>query len=54
MRDGKGTHSWPDGSYYKGEWLEDKANGFGKLEHAQGDFYEGQWKNDMANGEGIY
>jgi hypothetical protein len=21
MRDGKGKHTWPDGSYYDGEWL---------------------------------
>jgi len=21
MRDGKGKHTWPDGSYYDGKWL---------------------------------
>lgn len=21
MRDGKGKHTWPDGSYYEGDWL---------------------------------
>ena len=31
MRDGSGKYVWPDRSYYEGEWVEDKANGFGKL-----------------------
>lgn len=35
-------------------FLEDKANGFGKLIHADGDIYEGNWMNDKANGEGVY
>ena len=35
-------------------WLNDKANGFGKLFHADGDVYEGEWKDDKANGKGTY
>lgn len=35
-------------------FLEDKANGLGKLIHADGDIYEGNWLNDKANGEGVY
>lgn len=31
MRDGKGKHTWPDGSYYEGDWLSDKAHGKGKV-----------------------
>ena len=27
MREGKGKHIWPDGSYYDGEWIQDKAHG---------------------------
>ena len=26
---GKGTHTWPDGRSYDGEYLEDKKHGFG-------------------------
>ena len=33
---------------------EDKANGRGKLTHADGDIYEGDWMNDKANGNGVY
>jgi hypothetical protein len=32
---------WPDGSKYEGQWQNDKANGQGKLVHADGDVYEG-------------
>jgi len=32
---------WPDGSRYEGYWSNDKANGQGKLVHADGDVYEG-------------
>lgn len=31
MRDGQGKYVWPDRSFYEGDWVEDKANGFGKL-----------------------
>ena len=43
MRDGYGVQTWPDSSRYEGEWVEDKANGKGKLIHADGDIYEGEW-----------
>jgi len=41
---------WEDGSKYIGEWKNDKANGHGKLSHADGDIYEGNWLNDKAHG----
>ena len=34
--------------------MSDKANGQGRLIHADGDVYEGDWKNDKAHGFGIY
>ena len=37
-----------------GNWLNDKANGYGKLFHADGDLYEGEWLEDKANGRGMY
>ena len=46
--------TWPDNSRYEGFWKDDKADGFGKLIHADGDVYEGEWKDDKANGEGVY
>ena len=40
-REGKGVQIWSDGSRYEGFWLKDKANGRGRLIHADGDVYEG-------------
>jgi len=54
LRDGKGVQTWPSGSKYEGDWVEDQSNGKGKLTHANGDIYEGDWINDKANGEGSY
>ena len=28
-RQGRGKYNWGDGSYYEGEWREDRMNGFG-------------------------
>ena len=35
-------------------WKGDKANGQGKLVHADGDTYVGQWLDDKADGTGTY
>jgi len=32
---------WPDGSKYEGMWKNGKANGRGRMTHANGDVYEG-------------
>ena len=39
MREGEGTQIWQDGSIYEGMWYSDKANGKGRLIHADGDVY---------------
>ena len=31
MKNGKGNYSFPDGSYYQGNWLDDKMHGKGTL-----------------------
>jgi hypothetical protein len=31
-----------------------RANGYGKLYHADKDVYEGEWLDDKANGRGVY
>lgn len=41
MKHGHGVQKWPDGSKYDGQWLEGKANGFGKFYYPNGDYYEG-------------
>ena len=37
---------WSDGSKYEGHWINDSANGKGRLIHGDGDIYEGDWVND--------
>lgn len=53
-RDGVGIQFWPDGSKYEGLWKKDKANGKGRMTHANGDIYDGEWKDDKANGFGTF
>ena len=46
----QGKNVYKNGDIYEGEWVNDKAEGKGKLIMVSGDMYEGQWKNDKANG----
>ena len=46
VRDGVGIQMWPDGTRYEGMWSMDKANGKGRMMHANGAIYCGNWKND--------
>lgn len=39
-------------SIYKGEWKNNKANGYGILTHHDGDIYKGDWVDDRAHGKG--
>ena len=39
---------------YEGWWKDNKANGKGRLIHADGDIYDGYWKDDKAHGFGEY
>ena len=43
IRQGEGVQVFPDGSMYEGYWVNNKANGKGRLIHANGDVYEGQF-----------
>ena len=53
-RHGTGMQKWNDGAMYEGYWRNDKANGKGRLIHANGDVYEGDWAEDKAHGSGFY
>jgi len=35
-----------DGDIYEGDWLDDKAHGFGAYIHTNGARYIGYWKED--------
>jgi hypothetical protein len=53
-RDGVGIQFWSDGSKYEGMWRRDRANGRGRMTHANGDIYDGNWVDDKANGYGVF
>ena len=53
-RNGKGRFYYKEGSYYDGDWLNNKMHGFGTLFYPNGSVaYEGEWQNDEFNGKGI-
>eukprot|EP00347_Sterkiella_histriomuscorum_P017340 403349759 len=52
MRDGIGTQTWVDGTYYEGYWKNDLQNGRGRVFRSDGDVYEGQFIDGNANGKG--
>ena len=42
------------GDIYDGEWIRDKANGFGTYtSFNSGGSYTGYWENDLQHGKGI-
>ena len=41
LREGHGIQLWRDGAKYEGQWMNDQANGHGRLIHADGDSYTG-------------
>lgn len=46
-RHGKGKFFYKEGSYYDGEWKENKMHGFGTLYYPDGRIaYQGEWKED--------
>jgi hypothetical protein len=58
-RNGNGTYTTADGLVYKGEWKDNKRNGYGEQtaksmsQRALGySSYKGQWKDDQRDGQG--
>lgn len=52
MREGKGKYIHPNGTYYEGDWKENKMDGQGKFFNHDMLIYDGEWKNDEFNGYG--
>lgn len=53
-RHGYGRCTYRSGSYYHGEWKNDKRDGVGKFTYVCGDTYEGQWVKGKYHGTGTY
>jgi hypothetical protein len=52
--EGKGKMTWPDQSYYEGEFKNGKMEGRGTKVWASGNKFVGQWKNDVQHGTGVF
>lgn len=51
MRNGYGVMTWPDGTVFEGEWLNDERHS-GKQVMTDQNIYEGQFQNDKPHGIG--
>jgi hypothetical protein len=51
MRNGFGSYFYPDGSEYRGEWINNMKSGQGTY-YCKGYKYEGQWLQNMKHGKG--
>ena len=49
---GYGTHFYPDGARYEGEWADNMRSGWGTMFYSNGDRYEGEWQVDVRHGYG--
>lgn len=48
------TLTWPDSSQYKGDVLQNKPMGKGKMVWGNGSTYDGDWQNGVRTGQGTY
>lgn len=53
-RNGKGKYTWADGSYYNGEWVNNKKEGIGEYKFKDGSLFNGDWVNNKRNGLGKF
>ena len=49
---GKGKYTWANGSYYDGDWVNNKKQGSGKYKFNDGSLFSGNWINDTMDGFG--
>ena len=52
-KDERNCPIYKDGSIYIGDFINDKANGYGKYIFEDGEYYIGEWKNNLKHGKGI-
>ncbi len=51
---GRGIFYYANGSKYKGDWVNDKKQGWGTYDWQDGSRYEGQWNGDYMHGQGVF
>lgn len=52
--DGIGIYTWQDGREYRGEYKDDKKQGYGEYTWSDGRKYEGYWWRGKQHGLGSY
>ena len=52
--EGQGTHTYPDGSNYVGEYKDGKIDGQGTFTWSNGNKYVGEWKDGEPDGQGTF
>jgi hypothetical protein len=50
----RGKFSWPNGSYYSGEFDKNLFHGEGEFKWANGRKYIGKWSTGSMNGFGVF
>lgn len=53
MKEGEGEIYYGNGAYFKGNFSEDKPNGYGIMRYNVNLIYEGTFKNGLKQGNGI-
>ena len=51
---GKGKYTWANGSYYDGDWVNNKKQGSGEYKFIDGSLFSGNWINDKRDGYGKF
>lgn len=54
IRHGMGQMNYDDGSFFEGQWMNDKRNGHGILYFASGNVYQGYFVNNQKEGYGEF
>ena len=47
-------YKWSNGTYYEGDFHDDKRNGYGEIVWVDGAYYKGNWSNGLMNGYGEF
>ena len=49
-----GRYTWPNGSYFEGDFVDNDIHGYGTYVWTDGCVYRGQWAKQQMNGEGVF
>ncbi len=47
MKCGSGIQIWRSGNFYKGQFFNDKRQGYGEMYWVEGSYYKGMWDSGL-------